>query len=327
MALLQYVANQLKSSESLDLLVLKEMVQTMTVGGWAGGRGGSGRGVVVVLRAWGGAGSGMWLAEAAAAAAAAAALYGPAVGALPRWSTHVPSLPLLPLPALSRTPPSCSPAHRPQGHQAVFEVSEGQLDALSGSDTLKAEVITQVVGQGGGDGAGGRVGSCGVVLHECSAEGRRGAGWRRMINGPGMRRSCSARPQEQEVPQSHARSSCCLHRRPPQGEHRSSDKRLQRASGWMLAALQRGDTPEERLAMPLLVLLCQQRKLIVLQSQVGSGVGGGAGREVCAGEGGGRSAGTSVIACTLVPLRQPPSLLCLPLPPDPSPPDPCSPPT
>ena len=30
-ALLQYVANQLKSSESLDLLVLKEMVQTMTV--------------------------------------------------------------------------------------------------------------------------------------------------------------------------------------------------------------------------------------------------------------------------------------------------------
>ena len=31
MALLQYVVNQLKSSESLDLLVLKEMVQTMTV--------------------------------------------------------------------------------------------------------------------------------------------------------------------------------------------------------------------------------------------------------------------------------------------------------
>ena len=30
-ALLQYVVNQLKSSESLDLLVLKEMVQTMTV--------------------------------------------------------------------------------------------------------------------------------------------------------------------------------------------------------------------------------------------------------------------------------------------------------
>ena len=30
-ALLQYVANQLKSSESLDLLLLKEMVQTMTV--------------------------------------------------------------------------------------------------------------------------------------------------------------------------------------------------------------------------------------------------------------------------------------------------------
>jgi hypothetical protein len=32
-SLLQYVANQLKSSESLDLLVLKEMVQTMTVRG------------------------------------------------------------------------------------------------------------------------------------------------------------------------------------------------------------------------------------------------------------------------------------------------------
>lgn len=31
-----------------------------------------------------------------------------------------------------------------QGHQAVFEVGEHQLDALAGSDTLKAEVITQV---------------------------------------------------------------------------------------------------------------------------------------------------------------------------------------
>lgn len=37
-ALLQYVANQLKSSESLDLLVLKEMVQTMTVRRGTGGR-------------------------------------------------------------------------------------------------------------------------------------------------------------------------------------------------------------------------------------------------------------------------------------------------
>jgi hypothetical protein len=36
-----------------------------------------------------------------------------------------------------------------QGYQAVFEVSEHQLDALAGSDTLKAEVITQV---GGGEG-------------------------------------------------------------------------------------------------------------------------------------------------------------------------------
>jgi len=43
-ALLQYVANQLKSSESLDLLVLKEMVQTMTVrrpGSVAGAGGGA----------------------------------------------------------------------------------------------------------------------------------------------------------------------------------------------------------------------------------------------------------------------------------------------
>lgn len=31
-ALLQYLANQLKSTESLDLLVLKEMLATMTVG-------------------------------------------------------------------------------------------------------------------------------------------------------------------------------------------------------------------------------------------------------------------------------------------------------
>ena len=30
-----------------------------------------------------------------------------------------------------------------------------------------------------------------------------------------------------------------------------------------------GDAPEQRLAMPLLVLLAQQRKLIVMQSQVG----------------------------------------------------------
>ena len=45
-ALLQYLANQLKGGESLDLLVLKEMVVTMTgtqVGGWVGvGLGGGG---------------------------------------------------------------------------------------------------------------------------------------------------------------------------------------------------------------------------------------------------------------------------------------------
>lgn len=110
-------------------------------------------------------------------------------------------LPLLPLPRCLRltdlpapTCPLCCTSK--QGYQAVFDVSEGQLDALAGSDTLKAEVITQ-------------------------------------------------------------------------GEHRSSDKSLQRASSRLLSALMAGETPEQRLAMPLLVLLAQQRKLIVLQSQVG----------------------------------------------------------
>lgn len=60
-----------------------------------------------------------------------------------------------------------------------------------------------------------------------------------------------------------------------QGEHRSSDKSLQRASGRLLSALLQGESPEERLAMPLLVLLAQQRKLIVLQSQVGGKKGWG----------------------------------------------------
>ena len=114
----------------------------------------------------------------------------------------VPHTPHLPLPAWL------------QGHQAVFDVSEFQLDALAGSDTLKAEVITQ-------------------------------------------------------------------------GEHRSSDKSLQRASGRLLAALMQGDTPQQRLAMPLLVLLAQQRKLIVLQSQVRmrTWVGGWAGGMQLAGMG------------------------------------------
>ncbi len=53
-----------------------------------------------------------------------------------------------------------------------------------------------------------------------------------------------------------------------QGEHRSSDKSLQRASSRLLAALRQGDSLQQRLAMPLLILLSQQRKLIVLQSQV-----------------------------------------------------------
>lgn len=59
-SLLQYVVNQLNSGESLDLLVLKELLTTMT------------------------------------------------------------------------------------GVQAVFDVSDGQLDALAGSETLRNEVITQV---------------------------------------------------------------------------------------------------------------------------------------------------------------------------------------
>ncbi len=53
-----------------------------------------------------------------------------------------------------------------------------------------------------------------------------------------------------------------------QGGHRSSDTSLQRASARLLVALQQGEAAEQRLAMPLLVLLAQQRKLIVLQNQV-----------------------------------------------------------
>ena len=166
-ALLQYVVNQLKSSESLDLLVLKEMVQTMTVRAQSA----TGRAAARPARL--------------CRCKAAAVLDGCTVAcpAATLCATHTPAR----LPAV---PPACL-----QGHQAVFDVSEFQLDALAGSDTLKAEVITQ-------------------------------------------------------------------------GEHRSSDKSLQRASGRLLAALMQGDTPAERLAMPLLVLLAQQRKLIVLQSQV-----------------------------------------------------------
>lgn len=51
MALLQYVANQLKSSESLDLLVLKEMVVTMTVRE-DGGRWGPLGGLCCVRHRW-----------------------------------------------------------------------------------------------------------------------------------------------------------------------------------------------------------------------------------------------------------------------------------
>ena len=104
-ALLQYVANQLKCCESLDLLLLKEMVQTMTVRG-KGDR------------------------------------------PLPQHNFVV-----LPLP-VQQYMRGCQCVsylfcmhccHRGvQGHQAVFEVSEPQLDALAGSDTLAAVVITQV---------------------------------------------------------------------------------------------------------------------------------------------------------------------------------------
>lgn len=137
----------------------------------------------------------------------------------------------------------------------MFDVSEGQLDALAGSDTLIAEVVTQ-------------------------------------------------------------------------GEHRASDKSMQRASARLLAALTSGDTPEQRLAMPLLVLLAQQRKLIVLQSQVGgSWTAGG----LCVAEQRAGDASRLLVAPQLV--CAPPTLAPLthPLPPTPLPsrarPAPGSPPT
>lgn len=170
-ALLQYVANQLKSSESLDLLVLKEMVQTMTVRAPEGGGGGQG-----------GAGGGEFGRHGSRRPPPDLAPPDPALGQLTM------------LPACAPTPITPS-LQSLQGHQAVFDVSEGLLDALAGSDTLIAEVVTQ-------------------------------------------------------------------------GEHRASDKSLQRASARLLAALMAGETLEQRLAMPLLVLVAQQRKLIVLQSQV-----------------------------------------------------------
>jgi hypothetical protein len=107
-ALLQYVANQLKASESLDLLVLKEVVVAMT------------------------------------------------------------------------------------GVQAVFDVSDAQMDALAGSDTLKAVVVTQAEAGAGGE--------------------------------------------------------------------RDAQRGMQR----LLRALRTGSV-EQQLAVPMLVLLAQQRKLITLQ--------------------------------------------------------------
>ncbi|GAB4813521.1 hypothetical protein N2152v2_000567, partial [Parachlorella kessleri] len=108
-ALLQYVANQLKATESLDLLVLREILFTMT------------------------------------------------------------------------------------GIQAVFEVSDTQLDALAGSEALRTEVVTQ-------------------------------------------------------------------------GEHRASNKSLKQGMQRLTAALRQGPR-EQQLALPLLILLAQQRKLITLTTQ------------------------------------------------------------
>lgn len=52
-----------------------------------------------------------------------------------------------------------------------------------------------------------------------------------------------------------------------QGEHRASDRSLQRGTARLAAALLAGTSPEQRLALPLLLLLAQQRKLITLQTQ------------------------------------------------------------
>ena len=72
-------------------------------------------------------------------------------------------LPALKLTSACRRPPWV------QGHQAVFDVSEGQLDALAGSDTLRAEVITQV---GGARTAGG-VQPAGLARSVAQPQGQR----------------------------------------------------------------------------------------------------------------------------------------------------------
>ena len=123
-------------------------------------------------------------------------------------------------------------------------MSEGQLDALAGSDTLRAEVITQVGSAGEHTGRCSGCCTCWLQRPEMAIE----AGFSNRLWS-----------------QHHSRRPCSF----LQGEHRSSDKSLQRASARLLTALTQGESPEQRLAMPLLVLLAQQRKLIVLQSQVG----------------------------------------------------------
>lgn len=53
------------------------------------------------------------------------------------------------------------------------------------------------------------------------------------------------------------------------GQHRSSDRSLTRGAARLLSALQQPPAaPEQQLALPLLILLAQQRRLITLQPQV-----------------------------------------------------------
>lgn len=131
-ALLQYVANQLKSSESLDLLVLKEMVATMTA---SRPRPHACMPCPVTAGRWE---STPCVPPAVRCAAVTGCRDWPAAPQWPRAAAKWP-----PFPKSPPSPPPLSP-NAMQGHQAVFDVSEHQLDALAGSDTLIAEVITQV---------------------------------------------------------------------------------------------------------------------------------------------------------------------------------------
>lgn len=118
-ALLQYVANQLKGTESLDLLVLKEILATMTVR--ISHHVQSPCSVIAcdyIVASL----------ELPAAHLSHGLSCSNATSTSPtEFSSSFP---------LSLVPPL-------QGIQAVFDVSEFQLDALAGSETLRTEVVTQ----------------------------------------------------------------------------------------------------------------------------------------------------------------------------------------